>query len=366
MDYLLRIDQFRKLLVEKRLDAILLSNYQTIVFLTGYTNFSKEEREAYLLVTADNQYIFTDGRYTGAIKDKVSHFNLQEISHKNPLSNILKSLSKINKLEKIAIEEHDLKVSEWRVFSKVFKKLTDFGQNNIRSIKDDYEIENIRESCRIGDKLFDFILKKIKSGITEKQIKSQMEQFLKSKNVQISFEPVVAFGKNSSIPHHQTGDDKLQTKDGSFVLLDFGVKYNNYCSDITRTIFFGNPSKKQRDIYKVVADAQQKAADYISGQLKKGAKINAKIVDKVARDFIISKGYPSIPHSLGHGIGLQVHETPYLSVKSKQILESGMVFSIEPGIYIPGFGGVRIEDLYLIKEDKLLQLTSAPKELISI
>ncbi|MBI2334310.1 M24 family metallopeptidase, partial [Candidatus Daviesbacteria bacterium] len=170
-----------------------------------------------------------------------------------------------------------------------------------------------------------------------------------------------AFGKNSSIPHHQTGDKRLTIND-KLILLDFGVKLNGYCSDMTRTIFFGKPSEKQRKIYETVLEAQKIAIRFINS----GKKIKAKDVDKVAREYIKSMGFPDIPHSLGHGVGLEVHEHPYLSSKSKEELKEGMVFSIEPGIYIPDFGGVRIEDLFVLENRNLRQLTTSHKNLIEL
>ena len=192
----------------------------------------------------------------------------------------------------------------------------------------------------------------------------ELEFFIRKTGAKISFEPIVAFGKNTAIPHHHTGDSKLE-KD-QFVLLDFGVKYQDYCSDMTRTVFFGSPTKEHQKIYQIVLDAQKAAVDFIKKNLKQNQEIKAQDVDKIAREYIISKGYPIIPHSLGHGIGLQVHERPFLSPKSQDILKPGMIFSIEPGIYIPEFGGVRIEDLYLLDYNALHKLTNSSHEFRSI
>ena len=189
-----------------------------------------------------------------------------------------------------------------------------------------------------------------------------MEYFIKKHGAELSFPSIVAFGKNSSVPHHQTGNTKL-TERIKLILLDFGVKYENYCSDMTRTIFFGKPSEKQKKIFEVVLEAQQKAANFLGSAIKFGKKVSASEVDKAARDYIISKGYLTIPHSLGHGIGLEVHEHPSLSPRSKDTLKEGMVFSIEPGIYLPNFGGVRVEDLFVIQKNTLNQLTLSSKKL---
>lgn len=216
----------------------------------------------------------------------------------------------------------------------------------------------------MGDDTFEHILKKLKVGVSEKEIVFEIEYFLKKNGAEISFPPIVAFGKNSSIPHHQSGETKLKRED--FVLLDLGAKVESYCSDMTRTIIFGKASEKQKKIYRTVLETQKRAVDFINIQIKLGKQVRAKEVDKVAREYIKSKGYLDIPHSLGHGIGLEVHEHPSLSPKSKDILKNGMVFSIEPGIYIAGFGGVRIEDLFVLEKDKIRQITLSPKQIIEI
>lgn len=157
-------------------------------------------------------------------------------------------------------------------------------------------------------------------------------------------------------------------------MLDFGAKINGYCSDMTRTVFFGKPDGRQKKMYDTVLQAQEEAVDFIAKQqallinfaVKNGKQIKAKDVDKVARAYIISKGFPTISHSLGHGVGLKVHEHPSLSPKSKDFLTEGMVFSIEPGIYIPNFGGVRIEDLFVLEKNGLRQITTSPKNIIQL
>lgn len=359
-----RIEQFKKDL-GKKLDGVLITSVSNITYLTGYSNFSVEEREAYLLLTKDKSYIFTDARYAEAIKKSVPHFELKEINQKTPLKEIILNLSKKHDLIKIGIEEDDLKVTEHKFFSKHFNSLKKFETQKSRSVKTDEEIKLIKKACQIGDKAFEYILNQIKIGISEKELASKLEIFIKKQDgAALSFETIVAFGPNSSVPHHQTGDTMLKNKNGQFVLLDFGVKYKNYCSDMTRTVFFGPASGKQKKIYEVVLVAQHKAVEYIQENCNK--EIILSKVDKVAREYITSKGFPSIPHSLGHGIGLQVHEHPSLSPKSKDILKPGMVFSIEPGIYLEEFGGVRIEDLFVFDGKKVKSLTNASKKLTHI
>lgn len=356
-----RIQKLREEFGKKSLDAVLVSSVSNVIYLTGFSNFSSEEREGYLIITKNEQFILTDGRYTEAVRSKVPYFELLDRTGKQ----LKEILSKV-KAKNLGVEEDELTVTEHKVFKKYFKKIKHFNLKTYRAIKSSDEIQKIETAAQIGDKAFNYILKKIKPGISEKQLAFELEIFIKKQEADFSFPPIVAFGKDSSVPHHQTGKIILEDKERQIILLDFGVKKDNYCSDMTRTIFWGKPTEKQKRIYKIVLEAQQKVVDYINSILKEGKKLKAAQVDKVARDYIISKGFPSIPHSLGHGIGLEVHEHPSLSPKSKEELKEGMVFSIEPGIYIPGFGGVRIEDLYVIQKGKLRQMTKTLKKIISL
>lgn len=358
-----RIKNIRQKLLKEKLDAVLISSVSNITYFSGFTNFSKDEREAYIFVGQDFAYIITDARYTEAVKREATHLTVFERSHKNPTKNLFQKHQK--QIKKLGIEEDNLTVAEHKSLKKHFKKIKHFETAGLRSIKTKEEINKIEKACEIGDLAFEFILKKIENGITEKELAGEMENFITSQGAVFSFPAIVAFGKNAAVPHHQTGETKL-TGAGEFVLLDFGVKYDNYCSDMTRTIFFGRPSDKQKEIYEIVLAAQQKAVDYVNSVIKTGKQIKAAEVDKIARDYIISKGYPTIPHSLGHGVGLEIHEHPSISPKSKETLKEGMVFTIEPGIYLPDFGGVRIEDLFVLEDNKLRQLTKSLKEIITI
>lgn len=357
-----KLREIRKKLTKERLDGVLISSVSNITYLTGYANFSEREREAYLIVGGDFQYIITDGRYTDAIKKQITHFTLLERNHQTPTEKLFESLKK--RIKRLGFEEDNLTVSEYKLVKKHFKT-KHFKTADFRSIKNSDEIKKIEKACQIGDLAFDYILKKIKVGVTEEEVALELENFVRSQKGKISFPPIVAFGGNCAIPHHQTGDKRLTIND-KLILMDFGVKWENYCSDMTRTIFFGKPSKRQEDIYYTVVKAQQEAVDFLNSSIKSGQTVRAAQVDKVARKYITSKGYPSIPHSLGHGIGLEVHEHPFLSPKSKETLKEGMVFSIEPGIYLSGFGGVRIEDLLVYEKEGLRQITTSSKNLIKV
>lgn len=357
-----RLKRVSSTLYNKHLDALLVSSISNIVYLTGFSGFSAYEREVFLLITQKKGYVFTDGRYSELVIKKIPHFNLVEISSSLPLRLALKKIIEENKIKTVGFEPENITVSEYTTFKKRLKiKLvpTKGIIQNLRLVKDSDEIKHIKKACETGDKTFLHILSHLKTGVTEKEIANIMESFMKKHGGEPSFPTIVAFGKNASVPHHQTGKSKL-TKN-NFVLLDFGVQINNYCSDMTRTIIFGKANEEQKRMYNTVFKAQQKAIETLS----KG-EMNAVKIDKSARDYINSQGYPSIPHSLGHGIGVEVHEAPRLSPVSKDVLKNGMVFSVEPGIYVLGFGGVRIEDLVLIDNGIPRFLTHSPKELIQL
>jgi len=395
-----RLLKLRLAVTKHRLDAVLVSSIPNITYLTGFSSFFKDEREAFLLITVrSKQYILTDGRYAEAVKSKIKNFELVEISAKLHFKNALKNLTKKHKIKRLGIEEENLTVKEHKAIFNFLSfrakpRLTrrsrgismhHYSSDSQRLIKDQEEIAAIEKACLLGDKTFDYILNKIKTGITEKQLAFEIEFFIKKNGAEISFPPIVAFGKNSAYPHHKTSDQRLKTKD--LILMDFGAKVNNYCSDMTRTIFFGSASAEYKKMYQTVLQAQrltieqlnnetmkkpQKVLHLGGGRLKRSGShdspevksIKAKEVDKVARDYITSKGYPTIPHGLGHGIGLEVHEAPIISPKSKDTLNIGMVFTIEPGIYLPNFGGVRIEDVVVLEESHLRLLTKSSRDLI--
>lgn len=374
-----RTIRIKKELLKNNLDAVLISSVPNITYLTGYANFSTIEREAYLIIVAQPQglthetpevkgYIITDGRYSEAVQIHVPHFTLIEISLNNPLKTIFINLSKKEKVKKIGIEENNITYAEYKRLSQCFNDLNHFSIDALRTVKDNAEVEAIEKACELGDKAFGYILGQLKESVTEKEIAFLIEQYIKQHGADLSFPTIVAFGKNSSIPHHQTSDQRLKTN--SIVLIDFGVKLDNYCSDMTRTVFFGKATDEQKKMYQTVLDAQQKAIDFLLRcHLASRWHLNAKEVDKVAREYITSKGYPTIPHSLGHGIGLEVHEAPRLSPSSKDELKEDMVFSIEPGIYLPGIGGVRIEDLVVLESQGaqgVRLLTKSEKSFIAL
>lgn len=368
MNLSLRIDNIRKVLKKHQLDSCLVSSLSNIIYLTGFSGFSAHEREAFLLISKNSQYIFTDGRYKEAVQKNISNFKLIEVSSRLPSKKAIAKVGKKEKIRSLGIEENNLSVSEYKNLEKNFEKLINFNIHTLRIKKDNDEILEIEKACKLTDKTFEYILTKIKLGISEKELAFEIEYFIKKNQADIAFSPIVAFGENSSIPHHSSGGKTLAP--GNIILMDLGAKANNYCSDMTRTVFFGKASNEQKRMYNTVLEAQKLAIDFLTSRFyhipSDRKLIEAKKVDKVARNYITSQEFSTIPHSLGHGVGIEIHEMPRLSEKSKDVLTPGMVFSIEPGIYIPNFGGVRIEDLVVLEKSGLKILTHSTKDIIEL
>jgi Xaa-Pro aminopeptidase len=229
-----------------------------------------------------------------------------------------------------------------------------------RQIKTEQELSLLRKAEEIGDLAFSHILKVLKPGITELEVAAELEYVMKKNGASgLSFDTIVASGLHSSMPHAVPTDKKLEK--GDFVTMDFGCIYHGYCSDMTRTVVIGRASEEQRRIYETVLHAQLKAME----GLRPGMKCVE--VDRIARDFISEAGYGTyFGHGLGHSVGLYIHESPALNTRDETVLQPGMIETIEPGIYIPGFGGVRIEDMGVVTEQGYRSFARSPKMLIEL
>jgi Xaa-Pro aminopeptidase len=227
----------------------------------------------------------------------------------------------------------------------------------VRAVKSRKELANIIKAQRISERVLDDVFKKLKTGITEIEVANFIKKRYISHGVYVlSFPPIVAFGKNTANIHHEPGMSKL--KKGDTVMFDFGCTINHYCSDMTRTYFWGDPSSKQKKIYSAVLEAQNRAIK----KIEKGEK-RAKVIDKTAREFLNRKFKNNFKHGLGHGVGTVIHEWPNFKPKSEDVLPVGCVMTVEPGVYIKNFGGVRIEDMVLISKNGCKNLTNYPKDL---
>lgn len=344
------------LLKRKRLDAILFSSPKYLTYLTSYEGFSQTERDAFLLVTKKKRYLFTNSLLRNEVGQKIKDIEVVEHTRSHPFAKNLAEIVRKEKMQTIGFESNNVTVTEYLTLTEnVATPFISTDLSPLRLIKQEKEIEQIKEACTIAKKAFNATIKKIEPGISEKDIAALFEITILKLGASLSFPTIVAFGKNAATPHHHTDETKLKIND--LILMDFGAKYHNYCSDMTRTFSIGKPPREQLKAIDAVSMSQALAVKYIENLLKENKEVPASSVDDIAREYIIEKGYPSIPHSLGHGIGVEVHEAPSLSPASSDKLLDGMVFSIEPGIYIEGKFGVRIEDLYAIQNGKLIKLS---------
>ncbi|MDR3519911.1 MAG: M24 family metallopeptidase [Candidatus Pacebacteria bacterium] len=231
--------------------------------------------------------------------------------------------------------------------------------HEVRAIKNKKEIANIIKAQRISERVLGDVLKVLKTGISEIEIENFIKKyFIKYGAPILSFPPIVSFGKNTANIHHEPSKTKL--KKGDTIMFDFGCTVNHYCSDMTRTYFWSEPNSKQKKVYLNVLKAQELALD----KIQKGER-RAKVIDKVSRDFLGKRYKKNFQHGLGHGVGTVIHEWPNFKPKSEDIIPVGCVMTIEPGIYLKGFGGVRIEDMVLITKNGCVNLTKASKSLES-
>ena len=278
---------------------------------------------------------------------------------KKKISQILNELIKKEKIESLAVEKNNLTLGEYESLKSKIKTRfypSDNLVEKLRIIKNKQEINFIHRAALITDQAFSFIKNKLITNVTEKEIALELEFFLKKKASDIAFNPIVAFGKNSAIPHYLPSD-KVKLANQNLILLDFGAKFNGYCSDMTRVIFQKTPSNRMGNIYQTVLTAQTSGLEKIN----KGYSLATP--DIVARKYIENKGFIPYFHSFGHGVGLEVHESPRLKKDSKELFSENMVVTAEPGIYIEGEGGIRIEDLVLLKGNGYEILSRSPKSL---
>ncbi len=355
-----RIEKVRSIMRSENLEALLICTSHNIAYLTGFKGFSTHEREGYLLLTLSDSYILTDPRLSEGARQ---HSIGTKVIELNATQKLVPSLSEIvarENIKSIGFEEH-LTYYEYKKFNTIKGaklKLVSELIETVREIKDEDELKHIKAACELTDKTYSHIIKNIKLNMSEQDAAWEMEKYIRENKGTLAFPTIVAFGKNSAIPHHHTGDTKLEHN--SIILLDFGAQINGYCADMTRTVFFGQPLEKFKKMYETVKVAQEK------GFINTSKPFSGQDIDSASRDYIKAQGYPTIPHSVGHGIGLQVHELPHISTGFNTEIIPNTPFTIEPGIYENGFGGVRIEDTVYFDGSKILPLTQSPKILTEI
>lgn len=351
-----RIEKLRSSMTQKNLDCLFIKGDPNRNYLSGFTG-----DESFSIITMDRAIFITDSRFTEQAKQQVVDYEILE--YRGSFNEFFAATIKELKVKKIGFEENVVSYEQYRNLSKVVE--AEFVPmegiiENIRLVKDEEEVKVIRKAAEIADKAFAHMLKFIKSGMTEREIGLELEFTMKKLGAtDLSFPSIVASGVRSCLPHGQATSKVVNN--GEFLTLDFGCIFGEYCSDMTRTIIIGDPSDKMKEIYNTVLQAQKDALAAIK------AGVAASKVDEAARSYIESKGYGKyFGHGTGHGVGREIHEGPSVSPKSTTILEAGMIITDEPGIYIPDFGGVRIEDLILVTENGCEVLSKSPKEMICL
>lgn len=351
-----RLKKLRTCMVAKGLDAIIASKPENRRYLSGFTGTS-----GFVLILKDKSVFITDFRYVGQATEQCLNFNIEMVNQERGLHTIIGEQG----ISRLGFEDDFMTYSDYAVFGSELPNVEmvplEGLLTDLRAVKDEFEIEQIRKAASIADKAFEHILSYVKPGVTELSVGLELEFYMKKLGASgLSFSSIVASGVRSALPHGVASDKIIE--DGDFLTLDFGCIYNGYCSDMTRTLVVGKASEKQKEIYNIVLEAQEKALEHI----KSGVKGMA--CDTVARDIIKSYGYGEyFGHGLGHGVGLEIHENPYLSFRfPDHVLELNSVVTNEPGIYIPEFGGVRIEDLVVVREDGPEVLSKSPKHLIEL
>ncbi|MFH0976756.1 MAG: Xaa-Pro peptidase family protein [Spirochaetota bacterium] len=348
----MRLEQLEKILKKSGKLPYLVSNLTNIYYLTGF-----EGSYGHLLISKDRIVFITDSRYTEYTKSILpEHIEIRE--QKNDFPGLLRDFIK----GRLFVEQL-IPLAGFLNYKKQLKNIKILPANDevgsLRIVKDEHELENLKKAVAIADSCFDHLLKIIKPGMTEWDIAVEVEYFYRKNGCRkSSFDTIIASGKGSSMPHYiPSMTKKIETKD--ILLIDMGCVFNGYNSDLSRTIFFGNISAEFKKIYGIVRKAQEEAISQVKPGIMTGR------LDKIARDIIAKEGYgPAFGHSLGHGVGLEIHESPALKKGDKYRLKKNIPFTVEPGIYLPDKGGVRIEDVVIACENGCEILTKASKEII--
>lgn len=319
--------------------------------------------EGVAIVTKAGCRYFTDSRYIESAQNGIRGFEVLEINRENSYIKRLNEAIADFGITNLGYEEDYLTVSEFMRYEKNLNaRLTPMNSaiSGFRAVKEDYELQRMRKAQEITDAAFTEVLTRIRAGMTEKELAAELVYcLLKNGGEGLSFEPIVVSGPNTSLPHGVPGERRLQ--DGDFITMDFGVIYQGYCSDMTRTVALGHATEEMRKVYDTVLKAQ------LAGIAVTRAGVQGKQIDAAARQVIADAGYGDyFGHGYGHSLGLEVHESPSCSPREEAVMQVNMVSSAEPGIYLPGKFGVRIEDVVIFREDGCEIITQSPKNLIIV
>lgn len=351
------VDKFTKAFYEKfdNSAAVILSESNRL-YLTGFSS-----SDGAVFVTPSEKYLVVDFRYYEMARSKVKGFKVI-LAQRGILSEV-KKISETENIKRLVFEDDYLTVSHDKAIKKLFDKFEILYFEDLlkllRAEKTPEEIEKIKVSQRLTDEAFSHLLNLLSPNMTENDVASEIEYYFKKNGAETAFKTIAVSGANSSLPHGVPSDKKLALN--SFLTLDFGAKLDGYASDMTRTVVIGKATPEMKEIYDIVLAAQLNALDAV-----KAGKTGSEI-DAAARDLISLKGYGDcFGHSTGHGLGIDVHEYPSFSPKFDFSIPENSVMSVEPGIYIEGKFGVRIEDIVVVKREKCEILTLSDKNLIEI
>jgi Xaa-Pro aminopeptidase len=356
MSYAEQREKIRRLLKRESLDALLVTNFVNVTYLTGFTGDS-----SYLVVMRNEDILVSDERYTTQLKDECPDL---ELVIRGPGTKILdfavRTIEKA-KIGRLAIEADTMTVGQRDALAAAMPKVTLSSTSgwveNLRSIKDRGEVERIRRACDLARRTFDVVRAKFTGAMTEKEIAAELAfQACRFGGKGLAFDPIVGVGPRAALPHGQATSRRVEESD--FTLIDWGVNEGQYLSDLTRVIPTARISPKLRKLYGVVLKAQQAGIEAIR------PNVTCEEVDRVARSVIENAGYgKQFGHGLGHSFGLEIHEWPRFARDQKAVLKPGMVMTVEPGIYFPEWGGLRVEDDVLVTKDGREVLTSVPTDL---
>lgn len=353
-----KVGRLIKFFEEKNIEAIIVTNDKNCAYLSGFRGTS-----GFLVITHKKRFLFTDFRYIEQAESQTESFEVIAVKDEK-MSAALKKVVDDQKIKKLGFEEEHV---SYECYGEMREKLhgTDLIPlkdviENLRAVKDADEIEKIKQAVSIADRAFEHVADMIVPGMKEREIAAEIEYFMKKNGAGgSSFETIVASGVRSSLPHGTSTDKIIES--GDTVVLDFGAVFEGYCSDMTRTVFMEKADRRLLDLYAIVLEAQLAAINGIrSGMI-------GRDVDKISRDIIAKYGYGDyFGHGLGHGVGLDIHEKPRLSPTSDMVIRNGMVFTVEPGVYMPGLGGIRIEDTVMLENNNVHVLTRSGKDLMVI
>lgn len=351
-----RIEKLRQYMSLKADEAVLVHKPSNQFYLSNYRG------EGLLLITAESAHIITDFRYVEQAERETSNIKVDSISKGKGHVALANEVIEAENVKKLYYEDDFVTVVEFREIQEKIPGVEflslNFAPEELRKVKDESELKALRTACQISCDALHDILGDIKPGMTEKELRLKLEFKMFELGAEaLAFNTIVASGINGSLPHAIPTDKKLEK--GDVVTIDFGAKFGGYCADMTRNISLGEPSPKLREIFNIVLEAQQTAQNALMP-----GKVCSSF-DKIARDIISSYGYGEyFGHGLGHGVGIDVHESPSLNYSCNELLKPGHIVTVEPGIYLPGVGGVRIENSCEITADGARSMVTAPLELI--